>query len=34
VEPGVVSLPQWRPDRTDIGSPAEVDAFGAVGRKP
>jgi S-adenosyl methyltransferase len=33
VEPGVVSCPQWRPDPTPFGSPAEVDAFGGVGRK-
>jgi len=36
VEPGVVSCPQWRPDPADLrgGLPAEVDAFGGVGRKP
>jgi len=34
VEPGLVSVPRWRPDRADLGPPAEVDAFGAVGRKP
>jgi S-adenosyl methyltransferase len=34
VEPGVVSLPRWRPDPADAGGPAEVDAFGGVGRKP
>jgi S-adenosyl methyltransferase len=36
VEPGVVSCPLWRPDPPDAGdgSPAEVDAFGGVGRKP
>jgi O-methyltransferase involved in polyketide biosynthesis len=36
VEPGVVSCPRWRPDPADPrdGSPAEVDAFGGVGRKP
>jgi O-methyltransferase involved in polyketide biosynthesis len=35
VEPGVVSLPRWRPDpaRGD-GPPREVDASGGVGRKP
>jgi hypothetical protein len=33
VEPGVVSCPQWRPDPT-VSGPAEVDAFGGVGRKP
>ncbi len=36
VEPGVVSCPRWRPDPADVsgGLPAEVDAFGGVGRKP
>jgi O-methyltransferase involved in polyketide biosynthesis len=36
VEPGVVSVPRWRPDlgEADGGPPAEVDAFGGVGRKP
>jgi len=36
VEPGVVSCPRWRPDPADRGGglPAEVDAFGGVGRKP
>jgi hypothetical protein len=35
VEPGVVSLPRWRPDTADAGGgPMEVDAFGGVGRKP
>jgi O-methyltransferase involved in polyketide biosynthesis len=34
VEPGVVSCPRWRPDPTPSGPPAEVDAFGGVGRKP
>jgi SAM-dependent methyltransferase len=33
VAPGVVSCPLWRPDPGD-GAPAEVDAFGGVGRKP
>jgi S-adenosyl methyltransferase len=32
VEPGVVSCPRWRPDAESSG-PAEVDAFGGVGRK-
>jgi O-methyltransferase involved in polyketide biosynthesis len=31
VEPGVVSVPHWRPDRGD--EPHDVDAFGGVGRK-
>jgi len=36
VEPGVVSCPRWRPDPADAagGLPAEVNAFGGVGRKP
>jgi hypothetical protein len=35
VEPGVVSVARWRPDPADAGGPpAEVDAFGGVGRKP
>jgi hypothetical protein len=33
VEPGVVSCPRWRPD-PDVKVPADVDAFGGVGRKP
>ena len=33
LEPGVVSCPRWRPDPTFSG-PAEVDAFGGMGRKP
>jgi O-methyltransferase involved in polyketide biosynthesis len=35
VEPGVVSCSRWRPDHAAAGgAPAEVDAFGGVGRKP
>jgi hypothetical protein len=35
VEPGVVSLPRWRPDPTEgDGPPREIDAVGGVGRKP
>jgi hypothetical protein len=34
VEPGVVSCPRWRPEPTPSGLPAEVDAFGGVGKKP
>ncbi len=34
VEPGVVSVPRWRPETNPFGVPAEVDAFGGVGRKP
>ena len=32
VEPGLVSVPRWRPEGS--GVPDEVDQFGAVGRKP
>ena len=34
--PGVVSLPRWRPDPCDIGGPssdAAVSVFGGVARK-
>jgi len=34
VPPGVVSCPRWRPDPAPGDPPAEVDAFGGVGRKP
>ena len=34
VEPGVVSCPRWRPDPALGDPPAELDAFGGVGRKP
>jgi O-methyltransferase involved in polyketide biosynthesis len=34
LEPGVVSCSRWRPDHGPSGAPAEVDVFGAVGRKP
>jgi hypothetical protein len=34
VEPGVVSVPRWRPEANPFGVPAELDEFGAVGRKP
>jgi hypothetical protein len=34
VQPGVVSCPRWRPDPVPDVPPAEVDAFGGVGRKP
>jgi S-adenosyl methyltransferase len=36
VEPGVVSVPHWRPDSVDAGAgaPPEVDQFGGVARKP
>jgi hypothetical protein len=34
VDPGVVSVSRWRPEAKPWGEPDEVDAFGAVGRKP
>ncbi|MBA9002643.1 MULTISPECIES: SAM-dependent methyltransferase [Thermomonospora] len=34
IEPGVVSVTRWRPEIPPGGEPEEVDAFGAVGRKP
>jgi hypothetical protein len=34
VEPGLVSVSRWRPEAIPWGEPDEVDAFGAVGRKP
>ncbi|MGH8968122.1 MAG: SAM-dependent methyltransferase, partial [Actinomycetes bacterium] len=33
VEPGVVSLTMWHPDRADIGRATEVSEFCGVGRK-
>nr|WP_238162082.1 SAM-dependent methyltransferase [Micromonospora endolithica] len=32
VEPGVVPCPRWRPDDA-VDTPADIDAFGGVGRK-
>jgi hypothetical protein len=34
VEPGLVSLPLWRPEGVAGESPAGMSAFGGVGRKP
>lgn len=34
LEPGVVSLPQWRPDPGTLYADREIAFFGAVGRKP
>jgi hypothetical protein len=34
VDPGLVSVSRWRPEAMPWGEPDEVDAFGAVGRKP
>ena len=33
LEPGVVSVTQWRPDPTEVGSPRPLDDFGGVARK-
>jgi hypothetical protein len=33
VEPGVVTLPMWRPDPAEVGSLIEVSEFCGVGRK-
>jgi S-adenosyl methyltransferase len=39
VDPGVVSLPRWRPDPNELGQPgqptdAAVSVYGGLGRKP
>ncbi|MGH3897928.1 MAG: SAM-dependent methyltransferase [Pseudonocardiaceae bacterium] len=34
LEPGLVSVPFWRPGPSQVGAPVEVNAFGGVGRKP
>jgi O-methyltransferase involved in polyketide biosynthesis len=34
VEPGVVPIPDWRPDERAFGNPIDVDEMGGVGRKP
>ena len=39
LDPGVVSLPRWRPDPSDLGQPgqptdAAVSVYGGLGRKP
>ena len=37
IDPGVVSLPQWHPDPSDVGRPpsdAAVSVYGGVARKP
>ncbi|GAB3727643.1 SAM-dependent methyltransferase [Nocardiopsis nanhaiensis] len=33
LDPGVVSVTQWRPDPTEVGSPRPLDDFGGVARK-
>jgi O-methyltransferase involved in polyketide biosynthesis len=34
VEPGVVSITQWRPDAVEVGQVEPVDGYGGVARKP
>jgi len=34
VEPGLRMITEWRPDPTDFGKAASIDAYGAVARKP
>ncbi|MGH3388896.1 MAG: SAM-dependent methyltransferase, partial [Actinomadura sp.] len=34
VEPGLVSITQWRPNTADVGKVEPIDAHGAVARKP
>jgi S-adenosyl methyltransferase len=34
VDPGLVSITQWRPDTVAIGRVESIDAYGAVARKP
>ncbi|RNL80774.1 SAM-dependent methyltransferase [Halostreptopolyspora alba] len=34
VEPGLVSVPFWRPEDPEVGAATAVDHYGAVGRKP
>jgi S-adenosyl methyltransferase len=34
VEPGLVSITQWRPDTVEVGRVEPIDAYGAVARKP
>ncbi|HEY2764500.1 MAG TPA: SAM-dependent methyltransferase [Pseudonocardiaceae bacterium] len=34
VEPGLVSITQWRPDAAEVGRAEPIDAYGGVARKP
>ncbi|MFD4352441.1 SAM-dependent methyltransferase [Nocardia sp. NPDC058519] len=34
VEPGVVSITEWRPEATQVGEVRPISAYGAVARKP
>ncbi|MGH3973744.1 MAG: SAM-dependent methyltransferase [Pseudonocardiaceae bacterium] len=34
VDPGLVSITQWRPDTVEVGKVEPIDTYGAVARKP
>ncbi|MGH3921559.1 MAG: SAM-dependent methyltransferase, partial [Pseudonocardiaceae bacterium] len=34
VDPGLVSITQWRPDTVEVGNVEPIDTYGAVARKP
>jgi hypothetical protein len=34
VDPGLVSITQWRPDTVEVGTVEPIDDYGAVARKP
>jgi S-adenosyl methyltransferase len=34
VEPGLVTITQWRPDPAEVGQPEPMDGYGGVARKP
>jgi S-adenosyl methyltransferase len=34
VEPGVVSITEWRPEPTEVGHPLPINSYGGLGRKP
>ncbi len=34
VDPGLVSITQWRPETAEVGQSVPIDAYGAVARKP
>jgi len=34
VDPGLVSITQWRPDNVEVGNVEPIDVYGAVARKP
>jgi hypothetical protein len=33
VEPGVVSITEWRPDPAEVGHPAPINSYGGLGRR-